>query len=193
MQREIRITTNVLLSNWKLLPKQKQIIGFYSHNSDFFPYFSNFYIQEPFTFKIPKWCGVMANDTVTVKYSEKAIMLCKASLMGDIETYQNIKKSENPTETKKLGRLVKPWNQELWDNNVCYIAKEVIYSKFNQNDEYKNGLLSTDNYLIAEAAPRDKIWGIGMGANNPDLNDPKKWKGSNILGWALMEVRDQLK
>ena len=133
MQQEIRITTKSLISHWKSLKRQKQVLGFYSHNSDFFPYFSNFYIQKPFTFKIPKWCGIMSNDTVQVEYSEKAIMLCKASLMGDIETYQNIKVSTNPTKTKKLGRLVTPWNQEVWDNNVCYIAKEVIYSKFSQN------------------------------------------------------------
>ena len=188
------ITVKTLTSYWKSLPVQKKVIGFYSDKSTFFPYFSNFYVQNtPFTFKIPEWCGMMANEEIRIKFSEKAIMLCKASLMNDLDAYENIKNCNTPEETKKLGRTVSPWNQELWDKNICYIAREVTLAKFSQNEEYKYALLATENYLIAEAAPRDKIWGIGMGVKNPELINPTKWKGSNILGWALMEVRNKLK
>ena len=40
--------------------------------------------------------------------------------------------------------------------------------------------------------PRDKIWGIGIGSKNPNTQNKNEWKGTNILGWALMEARESL-
>lgn len=51
-------------------------------------------------------------------------------------------------------------------------------------------LLATGDTILAEAAPRDRIWGIGMGKNNPLAQDPANWKGKNLLGFALMEARE---
>jgi ribA/ribD-fused uncharacterized protein len=186
------VTVKKLKYYWKSIPNQLLVVGFYSHNSDVFPFFSNFYIHEPFKFTIPEWCGIFRGNTVDINFSEKAIMLCKASLMGDIKSYESIKKSLDPFETKNLGRKISPWNQELWDKFVCYIALEVIRSKFSQNTHFKNSLLSTGEYLIAEASPSDKIWGIGLESSNPNINKPKEWEGSNILGWALMCIRKEL-
>ena len=187
------VTPKRLISYWKKLETQPKVIGFYSKNSEVFPFFSNFYSHQPFNFTIPEWCGIMRGNTEQIEFAEKAIMLCKASLMKDIPSYKKIKKTNDPLEAKKLGRKVSPWNQELWDRFVCYIALEVTKSKFSQNEEFKNGLLSTENYLIVEASPLDKIWGIGMGINNPNIDKPSEWNGSNLLGWALMCARDEMK
>ena len=50
-----------------------------------------------------------------------------------------------------------------------------------------------DQLLAAEAAgersPRDRIWGIGMGRNNPSVERPSEWRGRNLLGFALMQAR----
>ena len=43
-----------------------------------------------------------------------------------------------------------------------------------------------------EASPMDTIWGIGLAQDNSQANDPTKWRGDNLLGFALMVVRDQL-
>ena len=51
--------------------------------------------------------------------------------------------------------------------------------------------ISEENFIV-EAAPRDKIWGVGMGKTNEDIKIPANWKGTNILGWALMEARKEL-
>ena len=52
---------------------------------------------------------------------------------------------------------------------------------------------SLDEDYIVEASPRDKMWGVGMGAKNEKIRIPAEWRGSNILGWALMEARKEFK
>lgn len=44
----------------------------------------------------------------------------------------------------------------------------------------------------AEASPRDRIWGIGLAEDDPQASSPRTWRGLNLLGFALMEARDQL-
>lgn len=61
--------------------------------------------------------------------------------------------------------------------------------KFLQNDDLKQFLLSTGDKVLVEASPTDRIWGIGLGKNNPVALDPAKWRGRNLLGFALMTVR----
>ena len=97
-----------------------------------------------------------------------------------------------PKEMKAYGRAVANFDRETWDN-ACYgIVKKGNYSKFSQNPELLDFLLSTKNRILVEASPRDRIWGIGMGKANPDALCPLKWRGTNLLGFALTEVRDQL-
>lgn len=62
--------------------------------------------------------------------------------------------------------------------------------KFSQNAELAKFLVSTEDKVIVEASPFDAIWGIGTSKH---LMDPKEWKGMNLLGFALMEAREQLK
>ena len=43
-----------------------------------------------------------------------------------------------------------------------------------------------------EASPRDRVWGIGMGAKNPKATERGQWRGRNLLGDALMQVREEI-
>jgi len=65
-------------------------------------------------------------------------------------------------------------------------------AKFSQNPQLKAFLLGTGSRILVEASPVDKIWGIGLAQDNPAAENPKQWKGLNLLGFALMEVRQQL-
>ena len=38
----------------------------------------------------------------------------------------------------------------------------------------------------------DRIWGIGLKQEDKRAADPIQWQGSNLLGFALMDVREQL-
>ena len=53
-------------------------------------------------------------------------------------------------------------------------------------------LLSTGENILVEASPYDAVWGIRMSANNENSRNPMKWQGQNLLGFALMEVRDEI-
>ena len=67
------------------------------------------------------------------------------------------------------------------------------YAKFTQNEALRQFLLSTGDSVLVEASPYDTIWGIGIDPENPNVQDPRQWRGQNLLGFALMEVRDEIR
>lgn len=52
-------------------------------------------------------------------------------------------------------------------------------------------LLETGERELVEASPYDRVWGIGYGA--ADAEDSREFWGENLLGKALMRVRDRLR
>ena len=95
-------------------------------------------------------------------------------------------------KAKKLGRQIKHFDEQIWLEQRFDIVVKGNYLKFSQNPELKQFLLNTSYRVIVEASPVDPIWGIGMAADHRDAANPKRWKGLNLLGFALMQVRDQL-
>lgn len=187
------MTPTELKKIWKKIPGEHKIIKFNSeYDDELFSCFSNLHIHNTFSFELPSWCGIYGGDKINVESSEKAIMLCKASLMNDPDSFIEILKCSNQHKVKSLGKKIKNFNQELWNEKVCFLTKKIIKKKFSNVKGLKEVLFLTKNHLIAKISPTDKNWGIGMGKDNPDSNYPTLWKGSNILGWALMEVREEL-
>lgn len=123
-------------------------------------------------------------------HNEQYMMAKKALLFGDTRTYNKIMKESDPATCKALGKSAANFNQHLWDSCKEEIIYNANYAKFSQNPELKAALLATGDAIIAEASPFDKIWGIGLKTSDPDSQDPKKWKGQNLLGKALMRVRE---
>ena len=64
--------------------------------------------------------------------------------------------------------------------------------KFLQNQKLKELLLQTGDAILAECAVQDKIWGIGLSMKDEQQFNISKWQGQNLLGFALMEVREKL-
>ena len=64
-----------------------------------------------------------------------------------------------------------------------------LCAKF-QNSELKSKLKATGDAVLAEGAVRDCIWGIGLSMTDPKRLEMEKWRGQNLLGFALMMVRD---
>lgn len=161
--------------------------------------FSNFYDQksQPFDFQVPDsflaGLGGRVPPVVSCDFSEKAIMLCKAAVMGDADAYCKIAAATNPGKTKGLGRSLKGFRQEIWDSVVCSVAYEVVYQKFAKTPSLKKVLMHTGEKLIAEATANDANWGIGINTGDPRVQTPSAWEGTNILGWALMEARSALR
>ncbi|OUM58393.1 hypothetical protein PIROE2DRAFT_67755 [Piromyces sp. E2] len=125
--------------------------------------------------------------------AEQYMMSEKAKLFEDEETFQLILKETSQKRIKELGRLVKNFNEKKWNENKTKIVVKGNLLKFSQNEDLKKFLIGTGNKILVEASPYDRIWGIGLKEDNPMVNDPIKWKGLNLLGFSLMEVRDLIK
>jgi ribA/ribD-fused uncharacterized protein len=54
-------------------------------------------------------------------------------------------------------------------------------------------LLETGDKILAYMNPADTIWGTGLDMMDSRIKEPFEWPGENILGFVLMEVRDELK
>jgi len=139
------------------------------------------------------WLSSFEVDKVIYKTAEHWMMAQKAELFKDNEVLEKILQAKSPAEAKKLGREVKNYNENLWLAARYDIVKQGNYHKFSQNPELKTFLLNTKDRVLVEASPVDAIWGIGMAGDHKDVLDPEKWQGLNLLGFALMEVRDELK
>lgn len=123
---------------------------------------------------------------------EQFMMEKKAELFGDEEIRKQILETQTPDRIKALGRKVKGFDQGLWDKAKYSIVLNGNWCKFSQNRRLRDFLLSTKDSILVEASPYDTIWGIGLPADSPDAENPFKWRGQNLLGFALMEVRDEL-
>ena len=114
-------------------------------------------------------------------------------LFSDPETAQAIVDSkatgnEDLTRIKKLGRQVKNFDPDVWQENRWAIVLRGNRLKFT-DPSLDNKLLRTDNKTLVEASPYDKIWGIGYEEKDA-LRNKHSW-GENILGKILMEVRHE--
>ena len=128
---------------------------------------------------------------IEYKTAEHWMMAKKAELFHDHVILDKILHAKSPAEAKKLGREVKDYDDALWVKNRCEIVRQGNYHKFEQNLALKEFLLNTRGRVIVEASPVDPIWGIGMASDHKDIYSPDKWQGLNLLGFALMEVRDE--
>lgn len=124
--------------------------------------------------------------------AEQYMMAEKARLFGDSLMLERILGAKSPSEAKRLGRAVQGFTQAIWEQNRCEIVKKGNWLKFGQNLPLKEYLLTTKNRVLVEASPIDTIWGIGMAKEDKAVNNPLHWRGLNLLGFALMEVRDML-
>ena len=131
-------------------------------------------------------------DDIEYATAEHYMMAEKARLFHDHEICDRILDAEHPGEAKKLGRLVKGFQQEIWQDQRFEIVVRGNVAKFEQNQSLNDYLLSTSNRVLVEASPRDRIWGIGLAATDPKAANPYQWVGLNLLGFALMEVRNIL-
>ncbi|MCC4213719.1 NADAR family protein [Leeuwenhoekiella parthenopeia] len=132
-------------------------------------------------------------EGVTYHNAEQFMMAQKALLFKDHDIYNQIISSTKPGKVKELGRQVRNFDQQVWEDRRYDIVVRGNYHKFSQNKELSTFLINTNDRILIEASPVDTIWGIGLAQDDERVLNPNLWKGQNLLGYALMEVRDQLK
>jgi ribA/ribD-fused uncharacterized protein len=131
-------------------------------------------------------------DGILYPTAEHWMMIQKAKLFKDEEALSKMLNTSKPGTAKALGRTVKDFDKAVWDEKAYHLVVEGNIHKFSQHESMRTFLLNTGNKVIVEASPRDFIWGIGLGQDRKEAMDPNTWRGSNWLGFALMEVRDEL-
>lgn len=133
-------------------------------------------------------------QTARVNCSEQGLMWAKAILFDDKVSATNILKQKDPKKQKALGRLVKNFNQKVWDSEAYNLMVLILIAKFEQNEDYAKALLATENKLLVEASSFDNLWGVKLTAKQciDAGEDPSAWKGKNLLGYALMDTRKYL-
>jgi ribA/ribD-fused uncharacterized protein len=121
------------------------------------------------------------------------MMRAKALLFGDAETAERIVAAPHPGAAKALGREVRGFDEQRWAQRRFEIVVEANMAKFGQHPELREFLLATGDRVIVEASPRDRVWGIGLAADDERAQSPDQWLGLNLLGFALMETRLRLR
>lgn len=125
--------------------------------------------------------------------AEQYMMAEKARLFDDDEALDKILNANHPAVSKQFGGQVQGFDEVTWREHRVDIVIAGNVAKFQQNPEMKTFLMfGTDQRILVEASPIDKVWGVGLQAYNIDILNPEKWKGENLLGFALMQVRDQM-
>lgn len=124
--------------------------------------------------------------------AEHYMMARKAQLFRDDETFRQILAAKDPGKAKALGRSVRGFEEAVWLDHRWSIVVEPNRHKFTQHPALQDFLLGTAPRILVEASPVDSIWGIGLDARAADAKCPARWKGLNLLGFALMEVRSMI-
>jgi len=137
-----------------------------------------------------KITGSICNNLI-FENSEQLFMYFKARFFHDEISAANIwHDGQDPKIAKKLGRGIINYDDKLWSCVRLGYMTISCYLKFSQNKELKQELLNTDQKILVEASPFDKIWGIGISAEDAAAGKP--WNGLNLLGESLMNVRKML-
>lgn len=107
-----------------------------------------------------------------------------------LENAEKILATTDVAVIKTLGRKVKGYNDSYWNGVRQLLVYEGLKEKFVQNKDLKKLLLDTEDSILAECAVNDRIWGIGLSMKDSNRLESEKWRGQNLLGYALMMVRN---
>ncbi|MFF8944658.1 NADAR family protein [Streptomyces sp. NPDC014864] len=138
------------------------------------------------------WPAPFTVDGVEYATAEHWMMASKARLFGDAEAEREALGAPNPALAKKAGRLVRGFDEATWERERFRVVAEGSAHKFAAHPELRAFLLGTGDRVLVEASPVDRVWGIGLAADDERAADPEQWRGPNLLGFALMRARERL-
>jgi ribA/ribD-fused uncharacterized protein len=138
------------------------------------------------------WPAPFRDGQQTYTTAEHYMMAQKALLFGDQVIFEKILTKTSPKDVKDLGRQISNFDGQKWDAVKYEIVRKGNHLKFSQHESLRSFLKQTKNKVLVEASPVDAIWGIGLAEDDPRSLVPAEWRGENLLGFALMEVRNYL-
>lgn len=132
-------------------------------------------------------------DGIHFTSTEQYIMYRKCTLLGDQASAKAVLATDDPEKQQAIGQKAQGYIGNLWAGSRQMIAAKGLMAKFSQNEDLKQQLLSTGDSWLVECAGSDKVWACGVRLNDDRRRDIANWTGTNILGFALMQVREMLK
>ncbi|WP_432831046.1 NADAR family protein [Dactylosporangium sp. CA-092794] len=138
------------------------------------------------------WPAPFTADGAGFASAEHYMMWRKARLFGDEAAAGRILAAAHPNDAKTLGRVVEGFDEDTWARERFGIVVAGSIAKFAAHADLRAFLLSTGDRILVEASPLDRVWGIGMAASDASADEPARWRGRNLLGFALMRARHEL-
>lgn len=157
-----------------------KVIGFHNPEEEY-GFLSNWYLSE------------FCLGGITFSSMEQYMMYQKAVLFNDMKIAGKILETSDVAEIKALGRAVAQYVESVWAGRRQIIVYRGLTEKFRQNPDLRNRLVATGEAVLAECAVKDRIWGIGLSMKDRRRFDMSEWQGQNLLGYALMEVRSEIR
>ena len=149
--------------------------------------------EEPYGF-LSNWYPVdIVVDGKRFSSTEQYIMYRKCMILEDETAAKQVMATDDLEQQQAIGRKAQNYNNTVWDGICQVIAMRGLLAKFSQHDDLKQKLLETGDAYLVECAKSDRRWACGVGLYDEAKRDIDLWKGKNILGFALMEVRESLK
>ena len=139
------------------------------------------------------WICEFTENDIVFNCAEQYMMYHKAMLFNDTVIAAKVLAEKDPSQHKKLGRKVRNFDPKKWFKHRYNIVLNGNLLKFSQNPELEAYLLATGDKILVEASPYDDIWGVKIHINEPDARHIEKWKGLNLLGFALTEAKEILR
>lgn len=139
------------------------------------------------------WPSPFTVDGRVFPTAEHYMMWSKAMLFGDDSVALRVLEAGHPNKAKTLGRQVRGFDEDRWVAARYDIVVAGSVAKFGQNDDLRAYLLGTGDRVLVEASPLDRVWGIGLTADDERARSPDRWEGLNLLGYALMDAREKLR
>lgn len=136
------------------------------------------------------WPAAFELEGTMFPTAEHYLMWRKATLFGDEEAAARVLTAKHPREAKAVGRAVRGFDDEVWKAQRFDIVVAGNTAKFEQNAGLAEYLARTGTRVLVEASPVDRVWGIGLAPGDERVQEPRAWRGLNLLGFALMEARD---
>lgn len=140
-----------------------------------------------------KWAVQLEFQSTTYQSAKQAIYAELAKLFEDQPNHEKIMSSETANEITYSVKNISNEDESKWNEAMKKLIYDVNLAKFNQYAELSGRLIETQNAILGAYEPNDSLIGIGIAPENPLAKNPINWGGQNILGKALMEIRETLK
>lgn len=148
--------------------------------------------DEPYGFLSNWWIAPFDLEGIRFCSTEQYIMYKKCEMFGDTSAARAVLATDDPAQQQQIARNAKGYNDVVWKGVRQVVAMRGLVEKFAQNTDLLKQLQDTGDSYLVECAISDKAWACGISLYDKARFDISNWKGSNILGFALMEVRSML-